>query len=325
MEIRLAVPPSAGRRRVVRSVSRPKTLHRRPGFDQRAIDREMIRAKQALHPRLRHHRAQQLGGDIALQQPLAVLGKCRVIPGSIVNAHADEPAKQEIELQPLHQLPLRADRVEHLQQHRPQQLLGRNRGATHQRVERRKLARKRRQGLVDHTANGSQRMILANPRFEIDVTEQRPRPLSSPRIRPPPPKRKTKESHHDSAGQRLFQRPASGLRPGQQQSHAFASRATTSCALAAPVARRVTLLRPRSGGSRIGLPPGLHYGRRCSALLTVLDLRYVWLSAFSIVILPQARLRAGAWWGGRLGRNDAPSSSGPLPKPAPGWTGPSVR
>src|SRR3984957_20916013 len=31
---------------------------------------------------------------------------------------------------------------------------------------------------------------------------------SSPRIRPPPPKRKTTESHHDSAGQRLFQRPA---------------------------------------------------------------------------------------------------------------------
>ena len=123
----------------------------------------------------------------------------------------------------------------------------------------------------------------------------------------------TKESHHDSAGQRLFQRPASGLRPGQQQSHAFASRATTSCALAAPVARRVILLRPRSGGSRIGLPPGLHYGRRCSALLIVLDLRCVWLSAFSIVILSQARLRAGVWWGGRLGHNDAPSSSGPPP------------
>ena len=137
----------------------------------------MVRAEQTLHPRLRHHRAQELGGNVALQKPFAVLRKRRVIPGSIVNAHADEAAKQEIELQPLHQLPLRADRVEHLQQHRQQQLLGRNRGATHQRIERRKLARKRRQGLVDHTANGSQRMILADPPFEIDVTEQRPRPL----------------------------------------------------------------------------------------------------------------------------------------------------
>src|SRR5271166_3894182 len=43
MEIRLAVPPSARRRRFVRSVCRPKALHRRPGFDQRAIDREGIR------------------------------------------------------------------------------------------------------------------------------------------------------------------------------------------------------------------------------------------------------------------------------------------
>src|ERR1700719_274280 len=52
-------------------------------------------------------------------------------------------------------------------------------------------------------------MVLANSRFEIDVTEQRPRPLIPTPHPPPPPKRKTTESHHDSAGQRLFQRPAS--------------------------------------------------------------------------------------------------------------------
>src|SRR3984957_19201868 len=51
-------------------------------------------------------------------------------------------------------------------------------------------------------------MVLANSRFEIDVTEQRPRPLIPTPHPPPPPKRKTTESHHDSAGQRLFQRPA---------------------------------------------------------------------------------------------------------------------
>src|ERR1700729_3254482 len=105
--------------------------------------------------------------------------------------------------------------------------------------------------------------------------------------------------------------------------HAFALRATSSCALAVAVARRVIFLRPRSGGSRIGLPPGLLYGQRCSALLIVFDLCCVWLSAFSLVILPQARLRAGAWWGGRLGHNDAPSSSGRPPKPVTGGTGPS--
>jgi hypothetical protein len=119
------------------------------------------------------HRAQQLGGDVAFQQPIAVLEKRRVIPGSIVNVHADEPAKQEIELQPLHQLTLRPDRVEHLQQHRPQQLLGRNRGATHPGIERQELARQPRQSRVHDHADRPQR-ILANPLFEIDVTEQRP-------------------------------------------------------------------------------------------------------------------------------------------------------
>jgi hypothetical protein len=39
----------------------------------------------------------------------------------VVHAKADEPAEQQVELDPLHQLPLRADRVESLQQQRPQQ------------------------------------------------------------------------------------------------------------------------------------------------------------------------------------------------------------
>jgi hypothetical protein len=87
----------------------------------------MIRAEQLLHPRLRQNRAQQLGGDVAFQQALAVLGKCRVIPRRIVDANTDKPAKQEVELQPIHQLSLRADRVERLQEHRSQELLRRNR------------------------------------------------------------------------------------------------------------------------------------------------------------------------------------------------------
>jgi hypothetical protein len=35
-----------------------------------------------------------------------------MIPDRIVNADAHEPAKQDVELQPLHQLPLRAARRE---------------------------------------------------------------------------------------------------------------------------------------------------------------------------------------------------------------------
>jgi hypothetical protein len=45
------------------------------------------------HPRLHQNRAQELGGDGALQQAVAVLGKRRVIPHHIVNADANEPAE----------------------------------------------------------------------------------------------------------------------------------------------------------------------------------------------------------------------------------------
>ena len=40
---------------------------------------------QPLHARLRQNRAQQLGGDVAFQQPIAVFGKCRVIPRRVLD------------------------------------------------------------------------------------------------------------------------------------------------------------------------------------------------------------------------------------------------
>jgi hypothetical protein len=132
----------------------------------------MIRAQQALHTRLTHNRRQKLGGDVAVKQAIAILRERRVIPRRIVNAN--KPAKQEVELQPLHQLPLGADRIERLQQNRPQKLLGRDRRTAQPRIQRRQLARKRRQRLIHDSADRPQRVILADPRFQIDRAEQRP-------------------------------------------------------------------------------------------------------------------------------------------------------
>ena len=53
-----------------------------------------------------------------------------MIPRRVIHAETDEPAEQEIELHPLHQLALGADPVERLEQHRAQQPLRRDRGAT---------------------------------------------------------------------------------------------------------------------------------------------------------------------------------------------------
>ena len=74
-------------------------------------------------------------GDIACQQPLAVLGEHRHVPHRRVHRQADEPAEQHVVGQLLHQLPLGADAVEGLQQQRPQQLLRRDRGPADHRVQ----------------------------------------------------------------------------------------------------------------------------------------------------------------------------------------------
>src|ERR1700689_5709518 len=47
MEVRFGIAPAALRRRLARAVLRLDALHRGPGFDQRAVDREVI-ARQKL-------------------------------------------------------------------------------------------------------------------------------------------------------------------------------------------------------------------------------------------------------------------------------------
>ena len=64
----------------------------------------------------------------------------------------------------------------------------RDRRSTHPGIERRELARERRQCLVHDAANGPQRVVLADPRFQIDVADSDPDRSSPPRIHSPPPK-----------------------------------------------------------------------------------------------------------------------------------------
>src|ERR1051325_4762026 len=88
----------------VRRVFRLEALHRSPGFDQCAIDREVLARQQPLDPGLRQNRTQKLHCDLASQKSVAVFRKGRVVPYRIVDAQPDKPAEQQIELQPLHQL-----------------------------------------------------------------------------------------------------------------------------------------------------------------------------------------------------------------------------
>jgi hypothetical protein len=102
-----------------------------------------------------------------------------MVPDGIIHAKTDKPAEQKVELQSLHQLALGANAVKRLQHHRPKQLLRRNRWPAKVRIKRSKCSRQIVQRRVRYLPDRSQRMVAANPGFQIHVTEQRSRPFVS--------------------------------------------------------------------------------------------------------------------------------------------------
>lgn len=58
------------------------------------------------HVRVAHDAGQEGGRRVHGQEPLPVLGKGRGVPDPVVDAEPDEPAEQEVEIQPLNQLAL---------------------------------------------------------------------------------------------------------------------------------------------------------------------------------------------------------------------------
>ncbi len=73
-------------------------------------------------PRFDYLRPIENGGE----QVVAVLREGRGIPDAI--AETDEPPERQVKVEPPDQEPFRADRVEQLQQHGPEQLLRHDRG-----------------------------------------------------------------------------------------------------------------------------------------------------------------------------------------------------
>src|SRR5258707_14257830 len=86
MEVRFGIAPPALRRRLAKAVLRLDALHRGPGFDQRAIDREVIARQKLLYLGLRQPRPEELGPDVAFQQPAPVLPDHPMGPGRGVDA-----------------------------------------------------------------------------------------------------------------------------------------------------------------------------------------------------------------------------------------------
>ena len=200
-EVLLAIAPRI--RRWAGAILRPEALDACPGVEQRAIDREVLRREQGLHPELHQHGGKEACRHLARQQPVAVLGKSRGVPDRVVHTEADKPAEQQVEVYPLNQLALRADQVEGLQQP-----LGRDRIPARWRIEQVQLSRHLGQSGIDDRADQPQRVVRADPLFQIHVAEQRTPHLilaAHPDLTPSP---SIRESRSELGREGEFQQPA---------------------------------------------------------------------------------------------------------------------
>lgn len=127
-----------------------------------------------------------------------------MIPGPVVDAQSDEPAEQQVELHPLHQLALRAEAVERLQQ----PLRWDRRAAQPRRVQRREVRAQVRKRRVGDRPDRPQRMVPTNPRLQVHIREQRPCPLVRLRISNPQVLARSSESCRVRRRYGLLQQPA---------------------------------------------------------------------------------------------------------------------
>ena len=123
----LALASTASRRRIVVGfVLAHEALMARPRLNQRAVDAEVLAGEMTARMRRLYRLVEQTRDDVAREQSVAVLAERRVVPHRIVHRQADKPTKQSVVGNLLHQHALAANRIQHLQQQRANQLLGRD-------------------------------------------------------------------------------------------------------------------------------------------------------------------------------------------------------
>ena len=92
--------------------------------------------------------------------------------GTHTGSSTDSPTNQQVVIQLLHQLPLRANGMESLQQQGPQQLLRRDRRAAVLRVEPGKLPVERGQSVVGKAADQAKRVVFGDAAIRAHIAEQ---------------------------------------------------------------------------------------------------------------------------------------------------------
>src|SRR5271168_4635433 len=95
----------------------------------------MVARQKRLHIGMVEKLAHEFLQDLAVLQPVTVLRERRRIPDRIIGGEPDEPTKQEIVIQLFHELALRAQAIEYLDQQGAQQLFRWNRRAPFARIK----------------------------------------------------------------------------------------------------------------------------------------------------------------------------------------------
>src|SRR5437764_1331997 len=83
-----------------------------------AIDRKVLVREQGLHARMLDQLGHELLEHVAVLKPVPVLGEDRWVPDRIIWRQTRKPAEEKIVIELLHELTLRTDAVEHLQEKR---------------------------------------------------------------------------------------------------------------------------------------------------------------------------------------------------------------
>ncbi len=109
--------------------------------------------------------------QLLIQKPVAILAEYRVIPHRVVDLQSDEPAEQQVVVELLHQQPLAANRIEHLQQQRPEQPLRSDRRPALGRIQAVEFCRHLRQHQVHQLTDRTQRMIYGHTFFQGHIAE----------------------------------------------------------------------------------------------------------------------------------------------------------
>ena len=122
-------------------------------------------------PRLFHHPFKKALRYFPLQQTFAILGKDRDIPNWLVQLQPDKPAVPPVPVDLVQQLPFAPDRVQRLQNERPQKLFRRNRGPPRLAVQPIEPCPQLPQRPLRHRPNLTQRMFGSHPLLQREIAE----------------------------------------------------------------------------------------------------------------------------------------------------------